>query len=569
MCCALLVLAGCGDAGERAQEPSPSPTVTSASSGATASPTPTAPSATPSTPQTSPTSASPSPSDSGPGGPSLPTTSGRSTHPSAELGLSTGWGPTRAELDEATRRVRALSLPDLAGQVIVASYRGTTAPVRMVNDLHLGGVIVFADNISSLRQLRASNAALQSGVRRGWPVLIGVDQEGGIVARVQGGATRFPAYLSAGAADDARTTQRAGRAMADELRYLGFTMDFAPDADVTIGPSDPTIGSRSAGSWPGLVARAVVASTSGFAPSGVVPVLKHFPGHGSVTADSHTTLPVQRRSLTELRKIDFVPFAAGADHGAPSVMVAHIDVRAIDPGVPSSLSRKVVTGTLRQELGFHGLVVTDSLSMAGVTEQYNSARSAVRALRAGDDVLLMPPDPRAARNGIVAAVRDGRLTRTRVEQAAARQVALMLHTETAGSGLRPGSGAAASLALSRRAVTVATGPCQGRLVGRSVTPVGDSTAVAAFRRAAAATGLGTSGGPRIAFTGYGGGAVSADIAVATDTPYVLGRSAARVKIATYGETYGAMRALVDVLLGKTKAPGSLPVRVRGVARTGC
>lgn len=560
VCSALLVVTGCGTAD--APEPS---------NEAASSPTPSTPSAstTPSDMATPSASAEPDPSASADPSSAPSLDAGAVTGPAAELGLGGDWGPTPAELDRAARRARSLSLSELAGQVILARYDGTGAPTKLVRDLHLGGVVVFADNFISTDQIKAANRALQRGVGRRWPVQIAVDQEGGIVQRIQGKATRFPTFMTAGAGDNATVTEAAARAQGGELRHLGFTMDFAPVADVTSGEQDPTIGARSAGSYPALVSRQVRAASAGFRKSGVAPVLKHFPGHGSVPADSHDELPVQRRTLAQLRRNDFVPFRNAIADRASVVMAAHIDVRAIDPGVPSSLSRKVITGTLRGELGFRGLVVTDALDMAAITDRYTSAQSAVRTLRAGADVVLMPPDPRAARNGIVAAVRGGQLSRARLEQAAARQIALLDHNEEYGPGRPPGTGARASFNLSRAAVTVVAGPCRGRLIGPSVLPVGDADAVAAFKAVAEQAGIGTTAGPTISFRGYGDSATTADIVVATDKPYVLGRSHGRVRIALYGATHGAMWALTDVLLGKSRAFGRLPVRVAGVPRPGC
>lgn len=549
--------------------------------------------------------------------------------PAERLGLVEGWGPTQAELERAARLVGRMPLPDLAGQVIVAEWSGTAAPVQLVRRLHLGGVIAFSGNVASTGQVRAVNAALERAVRRPWPLFLSVDQEGGIVERVKGDATRFPTFMSAGAAGDPQVTTAAYRASAAELRGLGFDVVFAPDADVTSGPGDPTIGSRSAGSEVGTVSTQVAAAVEGIEQAGVVPVLKHFPGHGSVPQDSHLTLPVQTRSRKQLAAVDLAPFAAAVEAGVPAVMVGHIDVRSVDPGVPSSMSREVVTGLLRERLGFEGLAVTDSLSMAGVQRRYDAARSAVQGLRAGNDVLLMPPSPDAARAGIVRAVRTGSLPRRRLEQAAARMVALLLHSQaTPGQrrGRPPGSGRAASRALSAAAITSVAGACEGRLVGRSVTPVGDPVAVANFSGAARAAGLEVltrraappdltraepaprrakkerakaydrrrqawktrerrrtaalarwtaaedarlAAGTSIGFTGFQDATYDGEVAVATNTPYVLGSVSAPVRLATYGDTPGAMSALVDVLLGRAGAPGRLPVEVAGVERRGC
>ena len=495
----------------------------------------------------------------------------RTTRPAVD----TGWGPTRAEIRRAGRLVSTLSLQQLAGQVIVAQYAGQAAPAGLVNGLHLGGVITFDENIATTDQLRTTNESLQASADqagRRWPVFIGVDQEGGIVERVKGRATRLPTFMSAGAAADRALTRRATAASGAELKNLGFTAVFAPDADVTSGPDDPTIGSRSAGSRPHAVAAQVNAAVDGFLSAGILPVVKHFPGHGSVPADSHVELPVQTKSLPELTRSDLVPFDSAVSAGVASVMVAHIDVRAVDPGRPATLSRAVVTGLLRDRLGFDGLVVTDALDMAAVTQRHDSASSAVLALRAGNDVLLMPPDPGAARAGIVAAVRSGRLAKSRLTQAATRQVAVLLHQRALEPSLEraPGTSAKEFRRLSAAAVSTLSGPCAGRLVGSSVQVFGPSAAVATFESAALRAGLRTGSGSTVALVGYGGAAASADVVVSLDTPYVLGASTAEVaKIAVYGDTPGAMDALVGVLLGTARAPGEVPVDVAGVERAGC
>lgn len=491
------------------------------------------------------------------------------------LPIGTGWGPTAAEIEHARQIVDGLTLSERAGQVLVASYTGSSAPAALVNELHLGGVVTFASNITSVAQVRAGNQALQqsaAGAGREYPVLIGVDQEGGRVARLTSGATRFPTFMTAGAARDLDVTQRAYAASGGELGGVGFTTDFAPDADVTMGASDPTIGARSAGSTPTRVGRQTVAAMRGLASSGMITALKHFPGHGSVSTDSHLGLPVQNKSLAALRTSDLVPFKAGIAAGASSVMVGHLDVRAVDPGVPSSLSRKVVTGLLRGELGFNGVAVTDSLQMHAVVDRYGVAGAAVKALHAGDDILLMPGSPRVARDGIVAAVHSGKLTQERLDQAATRMVALLLHQKAQGLHTRPaGSSRLESRQLSDAGITSVKGACSGRLVGSRVHVTGPAAAVAEFTAGAHAAGLATgSTGRTVRLVGYPSAPVTGDIVVAMDTPYVLGRSTGRVaKIATYGETRGAMRSLVALLLGRAKAPGTLPVAVSGLPRTGC
>ena len=491
------------------------------------------------------------------------------------LPIRTGWGPTRTEIHRARRLVGQMSLGERAGEVILARYSGTGPPVDLVQGLHLGGVVVFSANITGTDQIRASNQALQRAARaagRRFGVSIGLDQEGGAVERVVTG-TRFPAFMTAGAAGQPGLTNRVAAASGAELAGLGFTVDYAPDSDVTIGAADPAIGARSAGSSPEVVTAQVLAAARGYRSAGVVPVLKHFPGHGSVTSDSHLTLPVQRRSLAELTGRDLVPFRAGIDAGLPSVMVGHLDVRAVDPGTPSSLSRKVVTGLLRKRLGFHGLATTDSLAMHAISDRFDSGEAAVRALRAGEDLVMMPPSPRAARDGIVRAVRTGRLSSARLVQAATRHVALLTHRRAQGATPRPpGSAWDLSAQWSAAALTSVAGPCSGPLVGRRVRVTGPPTAVATFKDAAEDAGLRVTRkkGTMIRLVGRGGAPAHGGVVVALDTPYVLGASRAKVaKVATYGQTPGAMAVLAAFLQGRAPAPGHLPVAVAGVDRNGC
>jgi beta-N-acetylhexosaminidase len=551
--CCLVVLAvgaaGCSQSGGAA--PGSGETPADASSGAT--PTPTGP--------------------EGPAGPErrhadAPAQSGTGTARAS----ATGWGPSTADLRRARAAVARMSLAEKAGQVLVARYAGTAPPTDLVRRYHLGGVIVMEENVASVDAVRRSNATLQRTDGRGWPLLIGVDQEGGIVTRLGAPMTAFPAQMTYGAAGEPALARRSAQASGQELRAAGFTVVFAPDADVTMGPADPTIGSRSVGSRPRQVARIATAAMRGYRAAGIVPVVKHFPGHGSVGTDTHLGLAVQDASLRTLRRRDLRPFAAAVDARAPVVMVGHLDVRSVDPGVPATLSRPVVTGLLRKRMGFDGLVVTDAMEMGAIIGEYGTGGATVRALRAGVDTVLMPPDLPAAHRAIVRAVRDGRLPQARLDQAATRMVALMMHQASQGPAPRArviGSHPGVSLRASKAAVTVVDGPCSGRLVGRGVQVSGDPGAVSAFRAAAAERGLSTSGGTRVVLLGYGDSAARGDVVVATDTPYPLGNSRARSKIATFGDTRGAMRALVDVLLGDAPAPGRLPVPVEDVPRRGC
>lgn len=345
--------------------------------------------------------------------------------------LRAAWGPSAQHLAEARAAVATMSPERLAGQVLVVRYGGTDPGLAAatLRNWHLGGVILMRENVASADQVRASAAAFHEAVAadgRTWPAVVGVDEEGGRVSRLSGVLPELPAFATFGAAaDDAATAARFTQLGAD-LAALGITMDFAPVADVTMGAADPTIGDRSPSSDPAVAARTVRAAAGGLVTGGVVPVVKHFPGHGSVTVDSHSALPVQGASLAQLTARDLVPFAAAVDAGAPAVMLAHLDVPAVDPGVPSSLSPAVYR-LLREGLGFQGVAVTDALNMAAVPESA-PGEVAVRALAAGADLLLMPRDAGAAVTAIVAAVADGRVPLARLQEAATRVIALQLWT---------------------------------------------------------------------------------------------------------------------------------------------
>jgi beta-N-acetylhexosaminidase len=215
------------------------------------------------------------------------------------------------------------------------------------------------------------------------------------------------------------------RAKALELRELGFTWVFAPVADVTIGAADVTIGSRSASSDPRVAAAAVSAAVKGYVAAGLVSTAKHFPGHGAATQDSHETLPEIDVSRRKLANHELPPFRAAVGAGAPAVMIGHLDVSSLSPGVPTSLAPEAYD-LLRDEVGFEGVAITDSLGMGGVISH---GRPAVDALSAGADLLLMPADTPRTHRVVTRALRQGDLSRERVEEAAARVVAVQLWQE--------------------------------------------------------------------------------------------------------------------------------------------
>ncbi|WP_328970360.1 glycoside hydrolase family 3 protein [Streptomyces sp. NBC_00239] len=320
--------------------------------------------------------------------------------------------------------------PDPADAQANLAQFGVRSAAEVVSAYHLGGVVYFAwaHNTRDPAQI----AGLSDGLQRaalagpaGVPLLLSTDQEHGIVARIGRPATLFPGAMALGAAGSATAAGRAARIAGAELAALGIRQDYAPVADVNVNPANPVIGVRSFGSDPAAVAALVAAQVRGYQRSGVAATAKHFPGHGDTETDSHLGLPVMRHTRAQWEELDEPPFRAAVEAGADAVMTAHIVFPALDPsGDPATLSRPIVTGILRERLGFRGVVVTDALDMAGVRQKYGDDRVPVLALKAGCDQLLNPPDLRLAVRSVLAAVRSGELSEERIAASVLRILTL-------------------------------------------------------------------------------------------------------------------------------------------------
>lgn len=535
--------------------------------------------------------------------------------------------PSEEHRDRAAEIVEEYSTEELAGAVLVGEFAGTDATqmAGMIQELNLAGSIIMGGNVPRNDQgvdttaLAAELETLAGGsADREVPAMIGVDQEGGLVTRVGAPLTEWPAPMAYGAAqpaqdenddddqadsqeasqDDAELTRSGHRFLAAELAELGFTASFAPNGDVTVGASDPTIGSRSFGSAAEDVSELALNSIRGLAEGGLSGAIKHFPGHGSVTEDSHQTLPVQSASLEELRSRDWVPFEQAAEAGVPMVMMGHIEVPALEEGMPSSLSAAAYSEL--RDLGHDGVVVTDALNMGAIVQGYGGDQAAVMALQAGADLLLMPADVRGAHAGIVAAVESGEIERSRLVEAAERVSALALwqadlaagelaagpgaelpeelqpepadadSTEEADSTENPDAGGQdaaeyetateAAAALSRSAITLVSGQCEANLAEEGIVIVGGNEQDRARLTAAAqAQGITVGTGAVVNLIGESS-AAGGDIAVALDRPEVLTGADAPTQIALYGRTQESFQALAEVLAGE-EAPGQLPVAV--------
>ncbi|MEV0166493.1 glycoside hydrolase family 3 protein [Nonomuraea fuscirosea] len=322
-------------------------------------------------------------------------------------------------MSQSDRGLRRLA----AGTLLVA-FQGTTAPAWVLRELErgLGGVTLFGFNVADPGQVLDLTTALRGA---GDPV-ISLDEEGGDVTRLAYHVgSPYPGNAALGAVDDVELTRRVYRAIGSELAACGINLDMAPSADVNTEADNPVIGTRSFGTGPELVSRHTVAAVEGLQSVRVAACVKHFPGHGATRVDSHLDVPIVDVSLDVLRERELVPFRAAVGAGARSVMTAHVTVPVLTGDTPATLSGAALTGLLRGELGYDGVIVTDALDMRAITESVGLAGGAVLTLAAGADLLCLGPlptydDVRAIVAEIEAAVRDGRLPLDRLEQAAAR-----------------------------------------------------------------------------------------------------------------------------------------------------
>ena len=312
------------------------------------------------------------------------------------------------------------------GQLVIAGFAGLTLPAELraiAREFDLGGVILFARNVEA--PLQVAEVAYDVKQLAEVPPWVSVDQEGGRVQRLRAPFTEWPPPASLGRCGDASVAARFGRALARELRSVGVTLDYAPVLDVHTNAANPVIGDRALSDDPVAVARLGAVLIGALQAEGVAACGKHFPGHGDTSRDSHLELPVVEHEPERLRDVELRPFRAAIEAGAAAVMTAHVRYPALDEAAPATLSRAVVGGLLRDEMGYDGLVVTDDLAMGAIAKHQAPAPAAVEAVRAGCDlVLLCEPDPAMQAGvieGLIHALEDGSLSPRRVEQALARQ----------------------------------------------------------------------------------------------------------------------------------------------------
>lgn len=320
--------------------------------------------------------------------------------------------------------LNSLSLEEKVGQMLMFAFHGVEFNEQLktqIDEFHLGGVIHFARNIVNPDQVLKLNKDILEYSK--YPMFIGVDQEGGIVQRITKGTTPFPGAMALAAANqDIRLLHRY---VGEDLRQMNFNMVFAPVADVNNNPFNPVINSRSYSDDPMIVSNYVCEAFLGFQDALMLPTVKHFPGHGDTSVDSHVSMPSVNKSKSEIESMELVPFKEAIKAGIDGVMVAHIVYPAYDDLYPSTLSKTIVTDILRQKLGFKGLVVTDSLTMGAINNNYTKKEIVTLAANAGIDIMIFCGradinEQREIYQGFIESVKEGNISLEIIDKAVRR-----------------------------------------------------------------------------------------------------------------------------------------------------
>lgn len=318
--------------------------------------------------------------------------------------------------DPIELQLKEMTLTEKIGQLVIVGIDGTSLNSSMkimIDTYKVGGFIFFKRNIQDTNQARLLiNELKDYNSTNSIPLFFSVDEEGGRVTRMPDEFLAVPPNREIGNFHDEDLSLNIGSAIARKIKAFGFNMNFAPVLDINSNPQNPVIGDRSFGASPETVSKLGIATMKGIQSENVIPVIKHFPGHGDTSTDSHLALPVLTHSLERLAYFEMLPFHQAIKEGAEVVMVAHILLPEVDPQFPASLSKPIITDILRHQLQFEGIVITDDLTMGAITETYSISEAAVRSIQAGSDIVLIGHDydkQTAVLHSLQQAVTDGEI----------------------------------------------------------------------------------------------------------------------------------------------------------------
>lgn len=334
-------------------------------------------------------------------------------------------------LSQVDALMEDMTLEEKIGQLLIVGMQGKTYGDeldRLIRQHHVGGIILLGKNISyPAGMLKLLNDSKQANTDYKVPLFISVDEEGGRVSRLPSSMKKLPAAEYFGRTGDETLAYDTGAYLAELLHAFGYNMNYAPVLDVHSNPKNPVIGDRSFSSDPNKVADIGMAVMQGMTENGIISVVKHFPGHGDTHVDSHLSLPVIDKSLAELRETELIPFQRAIEENADVIMVAHIMFPELDDKYPSSLSEKIITGLLREEMNFEGVVITDDMTMGAIVNDYTVPEAAVQSFLAGSDLLLIAGDyenQMGTINALMAAVQEGKISEERINESVKRILTL-------------------------------------------------------------------------------------------------------------------------------------------------
>jgi len=289
-------------------------------------------------------------------------------------------------------------------------------------------LILYANNLETPQQtVSLMNDLMTANGTNRLPLFLGTDQEGGKVVRLPGPLKNFPTNQKIGQINQPQFSYEIGKLLGEQLKAFGFNLDFAPVMDVNSNPNNPIIGDRSFSNKPDIVSQLGIQTMQGLESQQVIPVIKHFPGHGDTSVDSHLELPKVSKSLDVLNKLELIPFKAAIDKGVDVVMVGHILLPKIDQQFPSSMSKEIITGLLRNQLGFDGVVMTDDMTMKAITNHFSIGQATVDSVKAGNDIILIAHEfanVTTAIDALKAAVKNGKISEQQINDSVRRIIQL-------------------------------------------------------------------------------------------------------------------------------------------------
>ena len=339
--------------------------------------------------------------------------------------------PEPKPVDPITEQIKKMSLDEKIGQMLVVGIDGYDLNVNtksLIEKSKVGGFILFSSNVKDTNQLlNLLNSLKKGNLKNNIPLFLSVDEEGGRVSRMPKEFKKIPTNKAIGKINDGNLSYKIGSTIASEIGSFGFNMDFAPVLDVNSNPNNPVIGDRSFGSKVNIVSSLGTQTMKGIQSKNIISVVKHFPGHGDTSVDSHLGLPTVNNDLERLNDFELLPFVEAIKNNADVVMIAHILLPKIDSQNPSSMSKRIITDILRKELNFQGVIFTDDMTMGAIVKNYKISEAAVKSVKAGTDIVLVChgyENVVTVTNALKNAVLNGDISKQRVDESVYRILSL-------------------------------------------------------------------------------------------------------------------------------------------------